>query len=385
MGISPSPDPVAVQQSQLLLEYLITRVRQGFYPFDEFMQDVLYKPGIGYYSSHSTKLGSDGDFITAPETSPFFGRLIADLMLPFAKNGQGILELGAGTGQLALEILQELETKDALPRYYNILEVSANLRNRQQALLFSKLPHLAKRIHWLDHLPETFEGFIFGNEVLDALPCSLVRWEADGVYEVGVDLVNDSKLCFHERPLPKSTLLQEALKLREKYGLGQNGSYLSEINLAACSLTKTLASRLVYGALLFIDYGFGEKEYYHCERNQGTLMCHYAHQSHPDPFMYPGLQDITAHVNFSAIYDAAIHEGLLLSGYTTQAHFLINLGILNLLSNQSPASPEGIRVTQGVHKLLSPAEMGELFKVIAFTTEGVSLNGFNQGDLSRLL
>jgi len=365
---------------------MLQRIDHGFYPFSEFMHDALYTPGLGYYSGGRTKLGNKGDFVTAPEISPFFGKLLARLAIPLIKEGKGIMELGAGTGLLALQMLRELEAHELTPTYYNILEVSADLRERQHKLLSSELPHLIGRIHWLESLPDQLEGLIFGNEVIDALPCSLIRWEAHNIYEIGVGQKKNS-LIFTDRLLTDGPLFTEATRLKSLYGLGREENYTSEIGLACLSLIKSLSKRLVSGALVFIDYGFGESEYYHSERQQGTLMCHYQQQVHSDPLFLPGQQDITSHVNFSRIYEIATQSGLNLSGYTTQAHFLVNLDILDFLKGIEPINPEAINALHGAQILLSPAEMGEIFKVIAFTTEDedTALVGFNSWDLSRLL
>jgi SAM-dependent MidA family methyltransferase len=291
-----------------------------------------------------------------------------------------ILELGAGSGKLALDILGELETLGVLPESYSILEISADLRERQQTLIGEKLPHLAARVQWLDALPEKISGAVIGNEVLDALPVHLLHWVNGQILERGVALDNE-RFSWQDKSLENAELLAIA------QNIAVPDAYLSEVSLAARGLMSSLCERMDKGVFIFIDYGFGAREYYHPQRSQGTLMCHYRHHAHADPFYLPGLQDITAHVDFTAIAEAAIDHGAHFLGYTSQAHFLFNNGIMNYLGE---VSPDDIRayapLSAQLQKLTSPAEMGELFKVIALG-KGMEqpLTGFLRGDLSRLL
>jgi SAM-dependent MidA family methyltransferase len=279
-----------------------------------------------------------------------------------------------------VDILGELERLGALPESYAILEVSADLRERQQALLQDKLPHLAARVHWLDALPEKISGAVIGNEVLDALPVHLLHWSNGRIMERGVGR-KDNTFIWQDR-LPENEVLLDTAKR-----ISVPDDYLSEISITARGLIASLCERMDKGVLLFIDYGFGTREYYHPQRTRGTLMCHYRHYVHDDPFYLPGLQDITAHVDFTAVAETAIDHGAHLLGYTTQAHFLINNGLADLMRE---VSPENVRaylpLSAQMQKLTSPAEMGELFKVVALG-KGIEqpLAGFLRGDLSRLL
>ena len=353
----------------------------GWIPFSRFMELALYAPGLGYYSAGARKFGPGGDFITAPEISPLFGRTlarqVADIM---AQSTPHVLELGAGSGKLAVDMLNELERLGCLPERYEILEVSADLRERQQALLRDRAPRLLARVHWLDTLPEKISGAIIANEVLDALPVHLLRWTNARILERGV-ASEGSNFVWQERPPENSALLEAAQSIRVP------DHYLSEISLEARGLITSLCGRLLQGVLLFIDYGFGASEYYHPQRNRGTLMCHYRHHSHDDPFFLPGLQDITSHVDFTAAAESAIDSGAHLLGYTTQAHFLINCGIADFLAESDPEKlRDYLPLSTQLQKLTSPAEMGELFKVIALG-KGIEepLRGFVSGDKSRLL
>jgi SAM-dependent MidA family methyltransferase len=277
-------------------------------------------------------------------------------------------------------MIAELEQLGSLPDSYAILEVSADLRARQQTLVRERLPHLLDRVHWLDALPEKFSGAIVANEVLDALPVHLVHWRDCAITERGVAM-NEHGFIWQERAISDAALLDEAQKIKAP------DDYVSEICLAACGLINSLAQRLEQGALLFIDYGFGAREFYHPQRRSGTLMCHYRHHAHDDPFFLPGLQDITAHVNFTAIAECGIDAGLELMGYTNQAFFLINCGITALLQDTSPENMRDyLPLSAQLQKLTSPAEMGELFKAITLG-KGMTnpLCGFVRGDLTRSL
>jgi SAM-dependent MidA family methyltransferase len=383
MSSLPLPGPEAQAHSQQLCE-LIHRdiaLQGGWIPFSRFMELALYAPGQGYYSAGASKFGAAGDFVTAPEISSLFGRTLArqlaDIM---ALSAPHILELGAGSGKLALDVLTELERLQQLPVSYSILEVSADLRARQQALLHERLPHLVNRVQWLDALPVQISGAVIANEVLDALPVHLLRWSDSLVLECGVATKNNNFIW--EDRLPEIPVL---LEMAQQISVPDD--YLSEISLAARGLVSSLCERLDSGALLFIDYGFGAREYYHPQRSSGTLMCHYRHHAHDDPFFLPGLQDITAHVDFTAIAESAIDHGANLLGYTSQAHFLINGGITDLISDISPDNlREYVPLSAQIQKLTSPAEMGELFKVIA-VGKGIDtpLRNFLSGDKSRLL
>ena len=374
----PSADALAVsQQLQALINAEIGR-NKGWISFARFMELALYAPGLGYYSAGSRKLGAAGDFVTAPELSPLFGRTLArQLAELLAQDIPDILELGAGSGALAAVLLEELAALGRLPQHYRILEVSADLRERQQAYLQSRIPQHASRIEWLDHLPEHLNAIVIGNEVLDALPVHRVRIDQKGIAEIGV-ITTANGYTWSPRPAA-GALAAAAAQLRLP------DDYETEISLAAPALIVNLAQRLERGILLFIDYGFPAREFFHPQRNRGTLMCHYRHHAHDDPFLWPGLQDITAHVDFSAIAQAG--AGLDLLGYVNQAQFLINNGITELLM-ETPATDVAryAPLAAQAQQLLSPAEMGELFKVIALGRGIASpLSGFSRGDKSHTL
>jgi SAM-dependent MidA family methyltransferase len=383
MSSLPLPGPEAQKHSKQLCELIQHDIAlQGAWiPFSRFMELALYAPGLGYYSAGASKFGASGDFITAPELSALFGRTLArQLAEVMTLSAPHILELGAGSGKLALDILTELERMEQLPASYSILEVSADLRERQQALLRKHLPHLAARVQWLDALPSVISGAVIANEVLDALPVHLVHWSDTRVFERGVSSKGHN-FIWQDR-LAASPVLQE---LAQQISVPDD--YLSEISLTARGLVSSLSERLSSGAMLFIDYGFGAREYYHPQRSSGTLMCHYRHHAHDDPFFLPGLQDITAHVDFTAIAESAIDHGASLLGYTSQAHFLMNGGITDFISDISPDNlREYLPLSAQIQKLTSPAEMGELFKVIALG-KGIDapLRNFLSGDKSRLL
>jgi SAM-dependent MidA family methyltransferase len=381
--ILPTPSPEAALHSAKLCEFIRNDIaaQGGWISFARYMELALYAPGLGYYTAGAHKFGSAGDFITAPELSPLFGRTLARQVAEImAHSAPYILELGAGSGKLAADMLAELEQLGSLPDRYAILEVSADLRERQQTFMRERLPHLLDRVHWLDTLPEKFSGAIVANEVLDALPVHLVHWQDSALSERGVAL-NDNHFIWQERAISEVALLHAAQQITVP------DDYVSEICLAAHGLINSLAQRLEQGAMLFIDYGFGAREFYHPQRNNGTLMCHYRHHAHDEPFFLPGLQDITAHVNFTDIAESGIDAGLELMGYTSQAFFLINCGITELLQNTSPENlRDYLPLAAQLQKLTSPAEMGELFKVIALG-KGMAnpLCGFVRGDLVRLL
>lgn len=379
----PIPTADALAHSQHVVVYLRTLIQRvgGWIPFAQFMEAALYSPGLGYYAAGATKFGTAGDFVTAPEMSPLFGRTLAHAIAPvLAATGGEVLELGAGSGRLAVDLLGELERLAALPSRYAILDLSPELRARQQATLARDLPHLADRVHWLDALPARFSGVVVGNEVLDALPVQLVHWTTDGPRERGVILQGEA-FAWADRPIADPVLRARA------DALGLAPGYLSEINLAADALIASLGHAMEQGLILMIDYGFGQSEYYHPQRHMGTLRVHYRHHALDDPFYLPGLCDLTAHVNFSAVARAATTAGLTLAGYTGQANFLLNSGLTELLMQTSPADAAAyLPQANAVQRLVSPAEMGELFKVIGFAKGGIPpLAGFARGDRMHML
>jgi SAM-dependent MidA family methyltransferase len=379
----PAPSADARHHSNRLGETIRNEIESagGWIGFARFMELALYAPGQGYYVAGAAKLGGEGDFVTGPEISPLFGRTLArQAAQVLERTGGEVLELGAGSGLLAADMLDELHRLDRLPRRYRILEISPQFAERQQRLLRRRLSGLSVGIEWITVLPEKFDGVIIANEVLDALPVHLIAWRRNGLYERGVGW--DGGFVWSERPLSPG-MLRDAAET-----IDVAADYVSEMSLAAPALVRSLAGALRTGALLLIDYGFGRREYYHPQRTGGTLMCHYRHRAHGDPLFLPGLQDLTAHVDFTAVAEAGIDAGLKLLGYTTQAQFLINAGITQLLERQPADDATATRLarTAGVQQLLSPSEMGELFKVIALG-RGIDgpLMGFASGDKSRLL
>jgi SAM-dependent MidA family methyltransferase len=386
----PLPEQAAADHSRRLTEAIADEIAQtgGWMDFPRFMWLALYAPGLGYYAAGSAKLGSAGDFVTAPELSPLFSRMLArQVAQVLADTGGDVLELGPGSGRMAADILNALAQMDRLPGRYLLLEVSADLRERQGHTLHALQERLRERVVWIERLPDELTGVVLANEVLDALPVSIVAWRDGELYERGVACRQDA-FEWQDRPLRSGRLFEEALRIgASQPAVGHAALYVSEIGLEARDLTRTLASMLRRGALLLIDYGFGEPEFYHPQRDRGTLMCHYRHRAHDDPFLWPGLQDITAHVNFSTLARAGVEQEMSVLGYTTQANFLVNLGIAQALA-AVPADDAATyaRTVAPVQRLLSPAEMGELFKVLALGRDvTVPLSGFARGDLSRLL
>ena len=388
----PPPSDIALAHSRSVQTMIRDKIHAagGWISFEQFMNLALYAPGMGYYSSGATKLGSAGDFVTASEISSLFGRTLAQQVIQIYRQTSqtDLLEFGAGSGKLALDLLFELEKSDALPGKYFILEVSAELRQRQQMLLADKAPHLVHLVEWLEQLPAQFNGIILANEVLDAMPVHMVAWHNNELFERGV-IWQNGQFAWQDRPIQNIELHHAASQLTSLINPHNDVAftYVSEINLAATHFMRSLANIMQQGIILLIDYGFGRDEYYHPQRSQGTLMCHYRHHAHDDPFFLPGLQDITSHVDFSAISAAAENTELVLLGYTTQAYFLINCGITEILA-QTPVEDTNNYLPQAnqLQKLVSPAEMGELFKVIVFGKNfSEPLIGFKNGDMSRLL
>ncbi len=364
----PEPDAAARAQS----ERVVAAVRDviagegGWIGFPRYMQEVLYAPGLGYYAAGARKFGSDGDFVTAPEMTPLFAQALCAPVASVLANApaRDIVELGAGTGALAADLLAALAVANALPERYRILEVSADLQARQRATLARHVPELVPRVEWLERLPAKLEGIVLLNEVLDAVPPHVVSRRGDAWFERGVAW--NGRLQWEDRPLVDRALLARAT---ERFPV--EGDYTSELNPAAEALVATLARRTEGGTLLVIDYGFPQREYYHPDRTEGTLMAHYRHRAHGDPFLWPGITDLTAHVDFTAVALAGERGGLAVAGYAPMAAFLVAAGILERLRETGdPASAAYIRAASAVQKLLSPAEMGELFKVMALAAHG---------------
>src|SRR5512139_83548 len=379
----PAPSADALAHSQRVAAHLRSLIEGagGWIPFSRFMAAALYAPGLGYYAAGAMKYGAAGDFVTAPEMTPLFGRTLAHAITPvLAETGGEVLELGAGSGRLAADVLGELERLGALPARYSILEVSADLRQRQQQTLAREWPHLAARVQWLDALPQDFKGVILGNEVLDALPVEVVHWTDAGPRVRGV--VRDGEgFAWQDRPIADPVLRVRADALDLAPG------YVSEISLAADALIASLAGSLARGLILLIDYGFAAGEYYPPQRHMGTLRAHYRDHALDDPFCLPGLADLTAHVDFSVVARAGMAAGLALAGYTSQASFLLNSGLTELLMQTPPTDAAAyLPQANAVQRLVSPAEMGELFKAIGLSRGSVApLAGFARGDRQHTL
>jgi SAM-dependent MidA family methyltransferase len=378
----PEPSAEAHAHSELVVRRIRDEIAAGggWLPFSRYMELALYAPGLGYYSAGARKLGRDGDFVTAPEISPLFGRTLArQLQQALAAGVDQVLEVGAGSGALAATLLEELERLGALPRSYLILELSADLRERSRDTLAARVPHLLERVAWLATLPRVFSGVILGNEVLDAMPADVVRARAGAIDEAGVASA-DGRLDWSYRPAGEELA-------RAAGALALPEGYRTELQRAASAFVRSVGDILERGVALFVDYGFPAREYYHPQRSQGTLMCHYRHRAHQDPFFLPGLQDITTHIDFSAIARAAGEAGLEVKGYTSQAQFLINCGITEVLSRTDPEKASTfLPLAAQVERLTSPAEMGELFKVIAMARGlAAPLVGFAAGDRRQAL
>jgi len=405
----PLPSDIAIDHSEKLYQHIKQQINSNEnlsteLTFKQLMQQLLYQPGLGYYSAGSAKIGEEGDFITAPEISAYFGYAIAKQCAQVLMETQGsILEFGAGLGTLARDVLTQLESDKCLPEQYFILEVSADLKLRQQEFLQKEIPHLFSRITWLDALSTEefkgdfnggFKGVILANEVLDAMPVHLFEMRDTISYEMCVTLdANDDFELYPTANL--STELNQWFKNPEIEELFSKerlqNEYLSEVNLEMQGWIKALADSLGQGLVLLIDYGYPRHEYYHPDRNQGTLMCHYRHHSHDQALLLAGLQDITAHVDFTAVAELAVDNDLSVSGYTNQAGFLTGCGILQLaeLAADGDATKQ-IKIAAQIRKLIMPEEMGELFKVIALTKElphqlSSNLIGFALSDLRRFL
>ncbi len=387
----PPPTSEALALSLQLSDLIRSRIAAagGALSFASYMELSLYAPGLGYYSAGSHKFGPHGDFITAPETSPLFARCLARQCQQVLDTlgGGAILEFGAGSGVLAVELLLELERLDCLPTAYFILELSAELRARQQGLLAQRAAHLLHLIHWLETLPtERLRGVVIANEVLDAMPVQLFVHNAGTISERCVAWDGQR---FVWRDVPADIPLAQAVAaLQEELPGPLPDAYCSELNPALSGWMSALAERLEDGVILLIDYGYPRREYYAPERSAGTLMCHYRHRVHADPLILTGLQDITAHVDFSAVAAAGIAAGLVLAGYTTQAHFLLGSGLPELAAASDPRDLTAhLAMTDQIKALTLPGGMGERFKVLALAhgLDDLVLRGFALRDLRARL
>ena len=363
----PIPDAIAQQHSEQLLteiQYQII-IAGGKISFANYMNLCLYFPGLGYYSAGSHKIGHSGDFTTAPEISSLFSRAFAnhikDVMQQLSK--ANILEFGAGSGNMATDILIELDRSDSLPNNYFIIEVSADLRSRQQNLIETRIPHLSDLVHWLDRLPNTFIGVVLANEVCDAMPVHRLHFANGNISERYLELNSVGVLGWCNGEISESKLLISA---REIQALTNHYDYTTEVNLLAQEWLGSIAEFMDQGAVFIVDYGHSKDSYYHPERTSGTLMCYYQHQGHDDPLFFPGLQDITAHVDFSSLAATAYDHNLDVAGFQSQADFLISGGIAEF-TNQSDDALQRIKQAAAIKQLVLPSEMGESFKVLTLT------------------
>ena len=359
----------------------------GWLSFERYMEAVLYAPGLGYYSAGAHKFGADGDFTTAPEISSLFGACVARQCAEVlgALGGGSILEIGAGSGRLAADVLSRLETLGRLPARYSILEISADLRERQQRHLERHLPHLQARVQWLDQPPgEDFDGLILANEVLDALPVTRFRWYRDRVEELGV-AIDAGRLASSARPA--SSPVAEAARRLAGCGGGWDDGYVSEYCARLTAWTQGVTRALRNGAVFWFDYGLPRSQYYLPERHEGTLLCHFRHRATNDPLLYPGLQDITAWVDYTLLAEAARTAGFTVSGFTTQSHFLAGLSIDQEMRDMAGDDANRFaRLANQARRLMLPGEMGERFKAMAWLRGlDLPLSGFALQDLRHTL
>lgn len=385
--------PPLTPQESAHSQALLARMRQeigeheGWISFARFMEMALYEPGLGYYSAGAARFGGAGDFVTAPEISPLFSRCVASQCAEvLAALGSGdILELGAGSGVMAADLLSELEALGQLPRRYLILELSADLRQRQRVLLAERAARHFERIAWLDAVPASLTGLIVANEVLDAIPVERFRVQGERVNALGVTWHGHGLGWSEVRARRELAMNVRAIEryVGEKFPEG----YTSELNLRYDAWIASLAQALTRGVMLFIDYGLPRRQYYRPERHDGTLLCHFRHRFHDDPFLHVGLQDIGSWVDFTRVAEAGSQAGLKLAGFTTQAHFLIGSGIERYLAAVTHAQvTERVNIARQAMLLTLPGEMGERFKVMALTRDYDSvLSGFSIRDLAASL
>jgi len=372
----PQPDAVSAAHSARCADYIRARIHDagGSISFAEFMHYALYAPGLGYYAAGARKFGPDGDFVTAPEISPLFGRVVAKQCAAVLRESAeaAVLEFGAGSGRLAVDMLRALRGIDALPAEYRILEVSADLRERQQRLLHEELPDLADRIVWLDRMPDSHRGVVLANEVLDALPVERFLRRKDGVFQLRVS-DEAREFVFVDEPAPE-VLVRAVEAIEQDIGQRLPDNYISEVSLAVPAWLGDMARMLESGLALLFDYGVSRREYYAPDRNEGWLRCHFRHRAHSDPLILPGIQDLTAWVDFTAVAAAAVDNGLDILGYVSQAQFLLDGGIQGELHDFAGMPPESQLQTAAQVKMLTlPGEMGENVKSICLA----------RGDISR--
>lgn len=385
----PAPGDAELSRSRELVALIRDEIEAagGVIGFDQYMNRALYTPGYGYYSAGARKLGVAGDFVTAPEISPLFSRCVANQVgeVLGALGGGDVVEFGAGSGTLAGELMRALLQSDVAPSNYLILETSPDLKVRQAELLAQQFPECRPYFRWIDDFPPTgFRGVLLANELLDAFPVSRFQILNDTVTELGVGWDYDQFNWSRRRP---GRELEEAIEqLLAALPETLPPSYASEMSLIRGVWIQEMLGRLDMGVALLFDYGYRQSEYYHPQRVSGTLCCYYRHRMHDDPLILTGLQDITTHVDFSAVARAARGCGASVLGYTTQANFLLGTGLIENLANLSPGTRAHAELTAQVKRLTLPGEMGELVKVMALSRNfDRPLVGFRERDLSGQL
>ena len=383
----PAPSREALLHSRRLADHIRSRIAAagGWLDFAEFMRCALYAPGLGYYSAGTEKFGAGGDFVTAPEISTLFASCLARACAPALRpdRSRTILELGAGSGALAAALLESLSRLGARPDRYLILEVSADLRERQRARIAEEVPEALASVTWLDELPHAISGIVVANEVVDALPVSRFTIRDGEVIAMGVVASGDG---FAWAPASASEALRSAVAVIESGLAGRLADgYTSEVCLELPAWVASIADSLQSGTFLAFDYGMSRREYYHPDRRDGTLTCHYRHRAHGDAFHLPGLQDITAWVDFTALADLADAAGLQVAGYATLGHFLLDAGIDGELASAAAPGLDDVERMRQARTLLLPGEMGERFKVLALGRGAMQVGGFGFRDLRHLL
>jgi len=364
----PPADELSAKHCARVSEHIREKIDDagGQISFAEFMHEALYAPGLGYYNAGTTKFGADGDFITAPEISSVFGRILARQsaeVLGEMESGD-ILEFGAGSGKLAVDMLKALEELGALPDAYRILEVSADLQQRQKQRIQAELPQLADRVQWISDMPRDFEGVIIANEVLDALPVERFVRRAAGVSQLCVSR-EAARFVWSEREAPER-LASAVAEIETEIGRTLVDGFTSEVSLAAPKWIDALANCLRRGVVFLFDYGVSQQEYYATDRTEGWLRCHFRHHAHSNPLLHPGIQDLTTWVDFSSIAGAAVANGFDLLGYQTQSQFLMGGGLeIEMQDFTKLPLPRQLELSGQIKKLTLPGEMGENFKCIA--------------------
>ena len=385
----PAPDEESAAHSHRVAQHICQRIKEegGSISFAEFMQHALYAPALGYYVSGTTKFGADGDFVTAPEISPLFGQVLARQAAAVLEqfDDRQIFELGAGSGVLAATMLRKLSTLNALPDRYRILEVSADLKARQQEYLRSEVPDLAACVEWLPQLPNDFSGVIIANEVADALPVERFT-KAGGVVKQIRVAVENGKFQWQQEDAPE-LLVKAVENIEREIGRQFPDNYQSEICLALPLWINDLVNCLREGLIFLFDYGVTRREYYAPDRHDGWLRCHFRHHAHDNPLILPGIQDLTAWVDFSALADAAVDSGAEIAGLVSQAHFLVNAGLPQELADfTSLPVAEQLELSRQTKLLTLPGEMGENFKCIGLSRGDITTPAaFREFDRSHML